>query len=78
LETHFLFFKEGGGGPTPLLESQVEAYAALGDYEGAAAALESAGRREPPFAKTPEFKSMAKQLGQLLEKSNRSKEKARP
>ena len=41
---------------------QVEAYADLGQYAEADAALAAAARRDPSFAQTPEHSSLAAQL----------------
>lgn len=46
---------------------QVEARARLGQCRAAEQALAQAARREPAFARSPEFKSMQKQLRQLLQ-----------
>ena len=45
---------------------QVEALAALEDYQAASAVVDAAAERYPPFAKTAEWKSMRKQLDQVL------------
>ena len=41
---------------------QVEAHADLGRYREADTALEAAARRDPSFASTKEYKSLAEQL----------------
>ena len=46
---------------------QVEAYAALEQYGAASEALQAAGERFPDFIRSPEFKSMRKQLDKLLQ-----------
>ncbi len=46
---------------------QVEARARLGQCRAAEEALARAARREPAFAKSPEFKGMQKQLQQMLQ-----------
>ena len=53
--------------PTKLtLLEQVEALAALEDYRTASDVVDAAAERYPPFAKTAEWKSMRKQLDQVL------------
>jgi hypothetical protein len=44
----------------------VEALAALEKYDAASAVMDMAAQRFPPFAKTAEWKSIRRQLGQLL------------
>ena len=46
---------------------QVEARTRLGQCRAAEQALAQAARREPAFARSPEFRSMQKQLRQLLQ-----------
>ena len=45
---------------------QVEALAALEKYDAASAVVDQAAQCFPPFAKTAEWKSMRRQLDQLL------------
>ena len=49
-----------------LVAEQVEALAALEDYVTASAVVDAAAERYPPFAKSAEWKSMRKQLDQVL------------
>ena len=44
---------------------QVEAHAALKDYEAAAEALLHGGERDPAFVKTAEYKNLNRQLSKL-------------
>ncbi len=46
---------------------QVEARARMGQCRAAEEALAHAARREPAFAKSPEFKGMQKQLQQMMQ-----------
>jgi hypothetical protein len=46
--------------------TQVEARAALGDYRGAAEALEAGGQRDPGFAASADYQTLARQLSRVV------------
>ena len=50
---------------------QVEAYAALGNYREADAALQAAGRKSASFRETKDYKSLSSQLKAALQGSRR-------